>query len=608
MTKFKALSAGGLFVLLLFLLGGAAFAQQMMSQNPELRFDYAPPGNQVLATSALGSIPETDLLLYLALSLNRNPNVFARFMDEKNPEKKKEYKQNFKDAVQSYMIMWKMSREAPAAAEPENIAALRLRIKSYPAYEMVWIEKVLRPLVAITDGDIRAYYDEHKEKYLRPASASLRLMFLAAPLNQPELDRQKARIRIEELREQAIAGAPFEALVRENSSPFPDANPDGVMNVQKSKTYNRFYEEADAIEEGAFSPVFQREEGFFFLQCLKKNVEEITPLEEVQNQIRAELEIISLRHLYTFEWNKLDKKYLPHSLWAPWDESKDNDLILKAGSLKITKGEFWQLFPEVIGVDMKLDDGTLRSKTNFIKQYECIRQEIENLKISDHPWIVIGEAIAREMIAADHYMAQHSHPLKVVTQEDMKAFYETHPELSTTAPWRETAQLIGSLKQADRFAPDVIMGVRERMYAAYTACLAEAGEIIAAQRKALEENNQPVSYLPGGLFAGLSQKYSTNEFSIDVYDLGKLEPQFRPAVWKIVKDLPVGEFSPVERGLNTRNCYYIAKRYEGERLPLSKIKDKLRDKILTERFAKATKETGDELLKQSALVFEPILK
>jgi len=34
----------------------------------------------------------------------------------------------------------------------------------------------------------------------------------------------------------------------------------------------------------------------------------------------------------------------------------------------------------------------------------------------------------------------------------------------------------------------------------------------------------------------------------------------------------------------------------------------LRDKILTERFAKATKETGDELLKQSALVFEPILK
>ena len=75
------------------------------SQNPELRFDYAPPGNQVLATSALGSIPETDLLLYLALSLNRNPNVFARFMDEKNPEKKKEYKQNVKDAVQSYMII-----------------------------------------------------------------------------------------------------------------------------------------------------------------------------------------------------------------------------------------------------------------------------------------------------------------------------------------------------------------------------------------------------------------------------------------------------------------------------------------------------------------------
>lgn len=608
MTKIKASLAGGFFILVFILMGGACIAQQMTSQSPELRFDYAPPGNQVLATSALGSIPETDLLLYLTLSLNRDPNVFARFMAEKNPQKKKEYKESVRKAVESYMVMWKMSREAPPASEPENIATLRHRIKSYPAYEMVWIEKVLRPLVVITEADVRAYYDEHKEKYLRPASATLRLMFLAAPLSQPELERQKVRIRIEELHEQAVAGAPFEALVRENSSPFPETQPGGIMTIKKSKTFNRFYEEAAAIEEGAFSPVFQREEGFFFLQCLKKKAEDTTPLEEVQDQIRSDLEALSLRHLYTFEWNKLDKKYLPHSLWAPWDELKDDDLILKTGSFKLTKGEFWQLFPEVIGIDMKLDEGLLRSKTFFIKQYECIRQEVEHLKLSDHPWIVLGGAIAREMIAADRYMAQQAYPLKNVTAEELNAFYEARPELSTLKPWRETAQIACGLKRADRFAPDIIKDVRERMYAAYKDCLAEAGGIVAARRKAMEENKKPVSNLPAGLFAELPKKYSTDEFSIDVYDLGKLEPQVKPVVWEIVKDLSVGEFSPIAWRLNSASCYYVGGRFEGERIPLSKVREKLRDRLLTERFSKATKETGKKMLEQSALVFEPVLK
>jgi len=582
--------------------------QWMESQSPPLHADYAPPSQTILATSIPGSIPESDLMLFLAITGDKEPNIFARFMQEKDPRKKEELKEKVKKAVQSYMFTWELSRMASPSSEPENVATLRLRLKSYPAYEFVWVEEVLRPIVRITDKDIQAYYNDNKTKYQRPESVKLRLLFLPAPLSLPEMERQKIRIRIEELYKKAQQRGDFESIVRENSSPFPGVGPDGIMVVDKGKTYNRFYDEARSLKEGTFSPVFQQEEGFFFLQCLEKKELEEIPLEEVQADIRRQLEATSLRYLYTFEWEKLEKKYQPTLIWIPWEEMKDNTTLIHVGNFKMTKDEFWHLFPAVVRKNFTIDKSLIQSQANIIRQYECIRQDVERKKLDSSPYIKLGTTIAAEQIAAERYLEKQTIPLKTVTADDLKLYYKKRPDLSTLKAWREAIHLVGEINQPDQYPPDAIGGVREKLKTTFGSLLAEAKGIIADEQKKREGQKRDAIGLPSSLFAVLLKKYSDDKFSFRIYDLKRQMPETDPELWTTLKSLSPGEFSNPVAHLNLIYCYYVGKRFDGERLPFEKVKNTLESKLIEERIKESRQALRESILKQSALIFQPILK
>ncbi|MCX7000586.1 MAG: peptidyl-prolyl cis-trans isomerase [Candidatus Sumerlaeota bacterium] len=580
----------------------------MDSQSPPLHADYAPPSQTILATSIPGSIPESDLMLFLAITKDKEPNIFARFMQERDPQQKEELKEKVKKAVQSYMFTWELSRMAPPSSEPENVATLRLRLKSYPAYEFIWVEEVLRPIVRITDKDIQAYYNDNKTKYQRPESVKLRLLFLPAPLSLPEIERQKIRIRIEELYKKAQQRGEFESIVRENSSPFPGVGPDGIMVIDRGKTYNRFYDEARLLKEGTFSPVFQREEGFFFLQCLEKKEMEEIPLEEVQADIRRQLEATSLRYLYTLEWEKLEKKYQPTLIWIPWEEMKDNSTLIHVGNFKMTKDEFWHLFPAVVGENFTIDKSLIQSQADIIRQYECIRKDVERKKLDSHPYIKLGTIIAAEQIAAERYLEQKTIPLKTVTADDLKLYYKKRPDLSTLKAWREAIHLVGEINQPDQYPPDAIGGVREKLKTTFGSLLAEAKGIIADEQKKREEQKRDAIGLSSSLFANLLKKYSDDKFLFRIYDLKRQMPETDPELWTTLKSLSPGEFSNPVTHLNLIYCYYVGKRFDGERLPFEKVKNTLESKLIEERIKESRQALRESILKQSALAFEPILK
>jgi|GEM_PF-597231 len=582
--------------------------QWMESESPPLHADYAPPSQTILATCIQGSIPESDLMLFLAIVRYKEPNIFARFMQEKDPRKKEELREKVKKAVESYVFSCELSKMAPSSSEPANVADLRLRLRTYPVYEFIWIEKVLRPLVCITDKDIYAYYNENKTKYQRPESVKLRLLFLPAPLSLPEMEREKIRIRIEELYKKAQQRGNFESIVRENSATFPCVGPDGIMVIERGKTYNRFYDEARSLKEGDFSPVFQQEEGFFFLQCLEKKEMEEIPLEEVQADIRRQLEVTSLRYLYTLEWEKLEKKYQPTLIRTPWDEMKNNSPLILVGSFKITKDEFWHLFPAVVKNNFTIDKSLIQSQANIIRQYDCIRQDVERKKLDGSPYIKVGTEIASEQIAAERYLEQQSIPLKTVTDDDLKLYYKKRPDLSTLKAWREAIHLVGEINQPDQYPPDAIGAVREKLKNTFCSLLAEAKGIIADEQKKREGQKSDTIGLPSSLFASLLKKYSDDKFSFCIYDLKRQMQGTDPELWTTLKSISPGEFSNPVAHLNLIYCYYVEKRFDGERLPFEKVKNTLKPKLIEERIRDSRQALMESILKQSALAFEPVLK
>jgi parvulin-like peptidyl-prolyl isomerase len=422
------------------------------------------------------------------------------------------------------------------------------------------------------------------------------------------MERQKIRIRIEELYKKAQQRGDFESIVRENSSHFPGVGTDGIMIVDKGKTYNRFYDEARSLKEGAFSPVFQREEGFFFLQCLEKKELEEIPLEEVQADIRRQLEATSLRYLYTFEWEKLEKKYQPILIWTPWEEMKDNSTLIHVGSFKVTKDEFWHLFPAVVGNNFTINKPLIQSQADIIRQYECIRQDVERKKLDSNPYIKLGTTIAAEQIAAERYLEQQTIPLKTVTADDLKLYYKKRPDLSTLKAWREATHLVGEINQPDQYPPDAIGAVREKLKITFGSLLAEAKGIIAEQQKKREGQKSDAIGLPSSLFAVLMKKYSDDKFSFRIYDLKRQMPETDPELWTALKSLSPGEFSNPVAHLNLIYCYYVGKRFDGERLPFEKVKNTLESKLIEERIRESRRVLRESILKQSALVFEPILK
>jgi len=78
--------------------------------------------------------------------------------------------------------------------------------------------------VTVSDSEIRAYYDEHREDFTRPASARTNMVSLA--LRPTATDTAAARARAQTLRERVEGGEDFEEVARAESAD-PNSAPQG---------------------------------------------------------------------------------------------------------------------------------------------------------------------------------------------------------------------------------------------------------------------------------------------------------------------------------------------------------------------------------------------
>ncbi len=151
------------------------------------------------------------------------------------------------------------------------------------------VNREVKSKIVITNEDIKAYYDNHKEEYTGKRKYHLRNIIKRVPVNAADEFRKEIRLKMEEVVKKLEAGQPFETLARTYSdSPIAaDGGDLGVFSLDQLSSEIR--EAVDGKRIGEFTSILDTEQGFqiFYIQNIIKSKDK--PLKEVSSAIQQKI-------------------------------------------------------------------------------------------------------------------------------------------------------------------------------------------------------------------------------------------------------------------------------------------------------------------------------
>ncbi|MBW1740055.1 MAG: SurA N-terminal domain-containing protein [Deltaproteobacteria bacterium] len=157
------------------------------------------------------------------------------------------------------------------AAEGYTLEEYRKRIKEQILrIKLVNIE--VKSKIAITEKDIRDYYEAHKEDYQGVQKYHLRTILIRVPPSASADQRQTAREKIETIVKEWKSGAAFDELAQRYSQDITAASGGDLGLFTLDELSAEFQETVRRMDEGQVSPVLQTPKGYqiLMLEEIKK--------------------------------------------------------------------------------------------------------------------------------------------------------------------------------------------------------------------------------------------------------------------------------------------------------------------------------------------------
>jgi peptidyl-prolyl cis-trans isomerase SurA len=159
------------------------------------------------------------------------------------------------------------------------------------------LQREIRPRVSVTNEEIGAFYQEHRDEYEGKLRVRLLMIALPVPAGSDEAAQAAQRTKAESILKRIRAGEYFEALANENS--MGQGRSGGDIGYVEKGSMNPIIEEvAFNLKPGEVSGVIETPQGFYIIKALDKRGGGSLSLKAT----RAEIE----ERLYA---EKMDKKY-----------------------------------------------------------------------------------------------------------------------------------------------------------------------------------------------------------------------------------------------------------------------------------------------------------
>lgn len=149
---------------------------------------------------------------------------------------------------------------------------------------------------AIPDSELRAFYEAHRDEWSRPARVRVREI-VVTPEAEPSATAREddaatpeaARAKAERLHRRALAGESFAELAGAHGE-SPTARYGGEIGwVVEGRHVEEYERAALGLSVGEISPVLETARGWVILRVEEREEGQVTPFEEVADEIRQRL-------------------------------------------------------------------------------------------------------------------------------------------------------------------------------------------------------------------------------------------------------------------------------------------------------------------------------
>jgi len=143
----------------------------------------------------------------------------------------------------------------------------------------------------VSDADIQAYYNQHKDQYQVKDQAKVRHILIAVPAGSDSKKDAEAKAKADDLLKQIKGGANFGDLAKKNSDDPGSKDQGGELGwLDRGRTVPEFDKAAFSLPVGQTSDVIKTQFGYHILQVEDKKTAHMRPLDEVKGEIVPVLE------------------------------------------------------------------------------------------------------------------------------------------------------------------------------------------------------------------------------------------------------------------------------------------------------------------------------
>ena len=139
--------------------------------------------------------------------------------------------------------------------------------------------------IQVTDAQVQAYYNAHRDEYRTPERVHARHILLSTA-NKPKDEVPKIQAQAEALLKQIKSGGDFAELAKKNSQDPGSAQKGGDLGwVSRGQMVKNFEDAVFTLKPNEISNVVTTEYGFHIIQVLEKQPAHLQTLDEVKPAI-----------------------------------------------------------------------------------------------------------------------------------------------------------------------------------------------------------------------------------------------------------------------------------------------------------------------------------
>jgi peptidyl-prolyl cis-trans isomerase SurA len=221
---------------------------------------------------ALRGLIDTKLLVQRAKDLDINAEAeLVRQLDETRIENKLDSMEALQKAVEGEGMDWEDYKDSVR--------------NQFLAQDVIYREVGSKVTNSIDQGQVKKYYDEHKEEFVLPETVRIREILISTT-GKPESEWPALQKKAEQLRDRVTKnGEDFGELAKHFSDGSTKAQGGELGAFERGKLDPKIEVEVFKLNKNEMTPAIQTGNGFMILQVEQRYESGVQPMDKVENEV-----------------------------------------------------------------------------------------------------------------------------------------------------------------------------------------------------------------------------------------------------------------------------------------------------------------------------------